>query len=180
MNMIEWFTENSLPPLIGGSLLALGFFVLAFVHYNKTMFKIGLLITLITAAIVIIETLIVTDREKITRIVYDLAKAVENNQVDQVLLHVAPSRQDAKDRIRAEMPQYLFNSCRVLGIKTFELAPDQNQAKIVFVVYASGFHNQYGKGNTHRRVTLFFEKQPDESWKMVDYNHEAPSSGYRL
>lgn len=178
--MLDWFTENSLPPLIGGSFLAIAFFLLAFLYYNKTMFKIGLLIALITATIVMIETFIVTDKEKIVQIVYDLAKAVEKNQVDQVLKHVAPSRQDARQRIQQEMPEYIFDSCRVLGIKSFELKNNQRQAEIVFVVYASGAHQQFGKGNAHRRITLMFEKQADDSWKLIDYSHEAPTTGYRL
>jgi len=178
--MISWFTENSLPPMIGGSLMALCFFGLAFYFYNRAMFYIGMAILALTAMIVVIETLIVTDREKITAIVYDLAKAVEQNRMDDVLAVVAPQRTDARQQIQAEMPQYQFTSCRIVGVNSFNLSNDSRKAEIVFVVFASGSHYQVGKGNVHRRVKLYFEKQADDSWKMVDYHHEAPTSGYRL
>jgi ketosteroid isomerase-like protein len=178
--MLSWFTENSLPPLIGGSLMAIAFLGLAFYFYSRAMLYLALGVIAITALIVTIETLIVTEREKITRMVYDLAKAVEQNRMEDVLAVVAPSRTDAQQQIKAEMPQYQFTSCRVLGIKSFKLNPDGRQAEIVFVVFASGSNYQMGKGNVHRRVTLYFEKQSDDNWKLIDYHHEAPTAGYRL
>lgn len=178
--MISWFTENSLPPLIGGSLLAIAFLGLAFYFYDRTLLYLALGVMAVTTLIVTVESMIVTDREKITGLVYDLAKAVEQNRMEDVLAVVAPSRIDAQQQIRAEMPQYQFTSCRVLGVRSFHLGPDRRQAEIVFVVFASGSSRQLGEGNVHRRVTLYFEKQTDDNWKLVDYHHEAPTAGYRL
>lgn len=178
--MIEWFTENSFVPMVTGGLLTLAFLGFAFYFYDRTMLLIAILIAAITAGIVITEILIVTDKERLTLIVKDLAKSVEANDMDAILRRVSDAREDAKSRIRSEMPQIQFQSCRILKVLEFEIDDDRKKAKIVFVAFATGSQAQVGRGSVHRRVTLFFEKDANDQWRIYDYEHEPATAGYRL
>ena len=178
--MIEWFTEDSFVPMVVGGLLTLAFLGLAFYFYDRTMLLVAIVIAILTTLTVVVEKMIVTDKEQLTAVVKNLATAVERNEIAQVLRYVSDSREDVKARIQAEMPQYQFKSCRILKVVDFEIESNRRRAKIVFVAFATGSHPSYGTGNAHRRVTLMFEKDPNEQWKFYDYSHEAATAGYRL
>ncbi len=178
--MIEWFTEDSFVPMVVGGMLTLAFLGLAFYFYDRTMLLVAIVIAILTTLTVVIEKTIVTDKEQLTAEVKNLASAVQRNDLAEVLRYVSDSREDVKSRIQAEMPLYQFKSCRVLKVIDFEIESDRRRAKIVFVVFATGTHPSYGTRNAHRRVTLMFEKTPNEQWKFYDYDHEAATQGYRL
>lgn len=181
--MISWFTENSLIPLVTGTFLVLAFLGLAISSRDKTMLYVAMIIAAVTAGIVITESLVVTDREAVTEIVYSLARSVEANDMESVLSHVSPAREDAKDQIRIEMPQYRFDSVRVIGIADFTARTDLDpkQAVIDFVVVARGRLTSHGQGHhVQRRVELIFQLEPDGIWRMIDYSHFDPRSGLKL
>ncbi len=180
---MTWFTEDSLIPLITGCFLAIAFLVLAVMHYNRTMLLIALGIGVITAAIVATEVYIVTDKEAVEGVVRTLAGAVEQNDVAAVMGHVSPKRQDVISRIGQEMPNYRIQSCRLIDFVDFKCNESANPktATIVFVVIARGEDRSTAmQGLVHQRVTLHFEQQPDQSWKMIDYAHEYARAGGRL
>lgn len=181
--MISWFTENSLIPLVTGTFLALAFIGLAISSREKSMLYVATIIAAVTAGIVITESLVVTDREAVTEIVYSLAKSVEANDMESVLSHVSPDREDAKDRIRIEMPRYSFDSVRVIGIADFTSKSDLDprQAVIDFVVMARGRLTSHGQGHhVQRRVELIFQLESDGKWRMIDYSHSDPRDGLKL
>ena len=170
-------------PLVTGTFLVLAFLGLAVSAREKTMLYAAMTIAALTAGIVITEKLIVTDREAVTEIVYSLAKAVEANDMEAVLRRVSDQREDAKQEIRNEMPRYSFESIRVLGIADFSLEDevDPKQAVIDFVVLAHGRLVAHGQGqHVQRRVRLYFQKESDGQWKMIDYDHSDPRSGVSL
>jgi hypothetical protein len=183
VEMISWFTENSLIPLVTGTFLVLAFLGLAISAREKTMLFVAMIVAALTAGIVITETLVVTDREAVTEIVYSLAQSVEANDMESVLSHVSPDREDAKERIRNEMPKYSFDTVRVIGIADFSSTTDLDpkQAAIDFAVMARGREKAHGQGgHVQRRVQLKFQKGADGQWRMIDYSHSGPRSGVNL
>jgi hypothetical protein len=183
VEMISWFTENSLIPLVTGTFLVLAFLGLAISAREKMMLYAAMIIAALTAGIVITETLVVTDREAVTEIVYSLAQSVEANDMESVLSHVSPDREDAKERIRNEMPKYTFDSVRVIGIADFSSTTtvEPKTADIDFAVMARGRAKAHGQGgHVQRRVQLKFQKGADGQWRMIDYSHSNPRSGVNL
>ena len=181
--MISWFTENSMIPLVTGTFLVLAFLGLAISARERTMFYAAMIIAALTVGVVVTERLIVTDREAVTEIVYSLAKSVEENDMEAVLRRVSNQREDAKDKIRNEMPRYSFESVRVLGIADFSVQSDVDpkKATIDFVVLAHGRLIAHGQGNhVQRRIRLYFQKEADGQWRMIDYNHWDPRAGVSL
>ncbi len=180
--MISWFTENSMIPLVTGTFLVLAFLGLAISARERTMLYAAIIIAALTAGIVITESLVVTDREAVTEIVYTLAKAVESNDMETVLGYVSDQREDAKERIRIEMPNYIFDSVRVLGIAGFSATTTvPKTAEVDFSVLAHGRARAHGNGqHVQRRIQLKFQKTADGQWRMIDYSHSDPRDGLRL
>lgn len=181
--MISWFTENSMIPLVTGTFLVLAFLGLAISSREKIMLYVAMTIAALTAGVVVTESLIVTDREAVTEIVYTLARAVEVHDMQTVLAYVSNQREDTKDDIRIEMPKYTFDSVRVIGIAEFSVTSnvEPRTAEIDFVVMAHGRLSSHGQGNhVQRRVQLTFQKEADGQWRMIDYSHSDPRSGLNL
>lgn len=180
--MISWFTENSTFPMITGIILAIILLGLAFSAREKVMVYLALVIGVLTAGTVICERMIVTDREEVMQCVYDLASAVQANDKKGVVAFVSKTRPDTIDRVNAEMPKYDFDSCQIVGTNYFEPGADgRDTAEICFVVSVKvrvdgATETQWG----HRKIILHFEKQPDGKWRVIDYSHEAPSSGLTI
>jgi ketosteroid isomerase-like protein len=180
--MITWFTEDSFMPLVTGSLLALAFLGLAIAHYNRAMLIISIGIALATAAIVMVESWIVTDKEAIEKIVRQLGKAVEKNDADTIILAISPKRIDVRERAVAEMERFVINSCRLVDFTDFKLDDSKQPvtAETTFVVFARGSDRYGNSGTAHERVTLVFEKDNAGNWKIIDYSHVYARSGGRL
>ncbi len=184
--MTYWLTESSLVPLIGGSILTLCLLGLAFSFRDRTMFRIGIVILLVTATITITEQLIVTDHEAIAEIVESLAVAVQNNDMQAVLDRVSDVRPETKKRIRETMPKYTVRSCRIVGEKGFEHRPPQGSngretAVYKFVAFATGKRvSDSGDFPFNPEVILTFEKEADGQWRITDYEYADPRGNVRL
>lgn len=180
--MISWFTESSLVPLVTGTFLTLAFLGLAFSFRERVMAYVALVVLAFTVATVVTERLIVTDREAVTAIVQTLAVAVQNNDVQEILRHVSDKRQNTKDRISAEMPQYIVRSCRIVGFKGFTVSEtgERKVAEIVFVAYATGSRKtDAGATPVNPQVTLDFEKTGDGPWQIISYDYDDPRGNLR-
>jgi len=184
--MIYWLTESSLVPLIGGTILALCLLGLAFSFRDQTIFRIGMLVLLITAAITITEQLIVTDREAITAISESLAEAVQKNDMQAVLARVSDEHPEIKKRIRETMPKYTVRSCRIVGEKSFQHRPAQDAngretAVYRFVAFATGRRVSDSSDFPFQpEVILTFEKEADGQWRVIDYDYADPRVNVRL
>ena len=176
--MAEWFTENSLMPLISGVLLTIIFLGLAYSFYDKWMLIISLVIALLTAMTVTIETLIVTDREAVVEVVHEMAEAVEDNDMERVISLISDQSERTKERVRLTMPNIKANACQVIGVADF--STDKNEkpqtADIDFSFYGSGKY--YSSSYSGRlRITLTFQLE-GEDWKLINYgNPMEPSTG---
>lgn len=179
--MTYWLTESSLVPLIIGTFIVIALLGLAISFRDRIMFYLALLVAVLTAGTTVTEMLIVTDREAVTEVIQILAQAVEKNDVAEVLAHVSGKQGDAQDRIRKEMPNYHFTSCRIVGINGFSSVDNggAKTAEIDFVVFAFGSSRQ-NEGHVHRRIILKFEQEPNGLWKLLDYEHSEPRGGMHL
>ena len=90
--MTSWFTDDAFFPVITGGILAIVFFVFFVMSREKVMLYISVGIALLVGGIFVCEQLIVTEREKIVSIVYDLAFQVRSNDVEGVVSHMSQGR----------------------------------------------------------------------------------------
>jgi hypothetical protein len=180
--MISWFTYDAFFPVVTGGILAIVFFFLFIMSREKIMLYISLGIAMLVGLVFVCEQLIVTDREEIEAIVYQLSNEVRSNNVEGVVTHISKARKDTIDRARSEMPRYFFDECRLTGVNSFEdVAGKPNTKKIVFtVVFRVSLLPDRTKIPGQRRVELTFEKDASGQWKITTYAHSDPRSGVRL
>ena len=178
-----WFTENSTVPMVTGTLMVVILLGMAIASREKRIFQLAVVIGLLTAATVICETLIVTDQEKVTEVVYELAELVQSNNTQGVLDYVSQQWPDTRNDVSNEMPRYDFDTCRIVGFNYFdnENQESENTAEICFVVSVRvRLDNSRETISGPRKVTLEFEKEPDGKWRVARYRHESPQSGIGL
>lgn len=180
--MISWFTENSLVPLVAGVLLSIAFCGLAFSFRDRIMLYIAIAIAALTSITVLTESLIVTDREAIIDIVYELADCVRANDMHGVIGYVSEKQEHTIRRIRSEMPKVHFDSCRVLGVANFTTSEsDHPKTSVIdFSVWAEGRRGRDGRGTVRRRVQLTFEQDADGNWWVINYSHSDPARHINL
>jgi hypothetical protein len=95
MNLLE----DPWPAIIGGGLLAAVLLVIGFKTGRGLWLIIVGLVLVVTAGLVVLERLVVTERERVEQTMVDTAAAVESNNVGAVLAYVSPTAGAARSRI---------------------------------------------------------------------------------
>ena len=180
--MLSWFTEDATFPFISGIVLAVVFLFLFLKSREKTMLYVAAVIALLAGGILACEQMIVTDREAIVTIVIDLASQVKNNHVPGVVKHISPQHQKTIDNARAEMPKYEFSVCNLSGITDFK--DDETNPNVKTISFVANFRATIRPQKTmipgQEKVTLTFEKDATDQWKIIDYSHSRPRKSLRL
>ena len=176
---MTWITENPMIPLITGGLLAAVFFMMWVSSREKLMLFLSLGIVAGMGLLLALEAVIVTDREELTELVYQLAFEVQENDMNQVLSYVDSNRDEIVRRVRNEMPRYDFDTCRMTGVTSFEsLGGNPERCELVFNVSVRvAIGNSPEKLPGQRRVRLLFERDQNGEWKIIDYEHWDPRKG---
>lgn len=175
--MIEWFTEDSTLPMVAGTILTIVFFGFWVMSRESIMAKLAIAIALISASIVTIESLVVTDREELSEIVMQLAPMAKNKDIAGILSHVDPNNERLMADIRSKLDKAHFDSCHIFGFKDF--AQDESGASdITFVASARGSYQGY-RGFTQQEIKLRFERNPQGEWKITRGEHYDPRAGIR-
>lgn len=180
--MVYWLTENSTIPMVTGAILTLIFMGLAFSSREKLMVYIAIGIGALTFCTVLCERLYVTEQEEITSVLYELAGYVETNNTQAILERVADGADETKRRVESDMGRGDFQSCRVIGTNYFVGTESGNdQAEICFAVSARGSSPEFGGSSFGQfKVNVFFERDSNGDWKIVNYKVESPLAGVTL
>lgn len=175
---MEWFTESPMHSIMIGILLTSAFLLTWFISKRRLFLGFAALAFASMIGAVVTGQMIVTDREQLKQNIFELAAAVQSNDVPGVLRFVSPDKRNTIQRVKTEMPDYDFRKCRVIGFNEVKFPENSTtRATIDFIV---GFDVDATRrfdynGSGTRRVTLTFEKQ-GESWLITDYQHEHPQS----
>lgn len=178
--MIQWFTEDALQPIIGGGFLAICLFALAVYSSEKMMYLAALVVAGIVAAIGVIESSIVTDRELALEMIYSGARAANENDDQKIIALVHPDKLQSIRRLTEELGRTEFENIRIVGVKGFENQADADPqtGSVNFVIVGSGTHRRY-TGPFHLEVELKIQKL-DGQWKVTDFTYRNPRSGASL
>lgn len=177
VSMTRTFMEDPVWILVVGLLITA---VLGFVWTRVQKFgwlAACIAVLLLTIGLVALERFIKTDREKLRYAVSEIARAVEDNDLEKLITFTSPAYPECEKQIRKELPSYTFERCNVIqhNVLVFDDPKQRQRAMVVFLVVADVSAPRYSyKGFVNRRVALFFEKQSDGSWLMYDYDHEDP------
>jgi hypothetical protein len=169
---MNWLAENALPIWVGGAIaLTMAFIVYLQTRTNRALVGV-LVVVAVTSALLAAEWLMETPREAVERTLYELAAAVEANDVPRTLTFLASSA-DAEIRSDVEtlMPLVNIERARILGTPKIEVAngADPSSATahmrgiIVAVIKRNGM-----KGGQEDQLTLTLVRSGDR-WLLESY-----------
>lgn len=157
----------------GGVVVAVSLFV-----WLQLASRVGLYVGVVAAAItfclILLNIQIVTDREQITRVLYEVATALRENDQEKVFAHIHPNAVTAVQRARAELPNYKFSDARVTQIRDISVTantPPPTAVATFMVVVDVGLNQMQYKGP--RLIRVYF-MQRDGKWLVRDYQHTSP------
>lgn len=165
--------------LIGAILTGLAFY--AWVQSNhKGLLILGCVVPIATIAALIVERAVETDSESLKRLVETLAIDVKSNNIDRVVRHVSPSRQEVIEQAQSELPRHVFKKVNITkfhDVKT-HLGSNPPTADIEFNVSVSGEFDRgaLGEMNIMRFVKLKVQREADGEWRIVEYEHKEPQA----
>lgn len=168
---MNWLAENSLPIWCAGA-VALTMALVAYFHTRSPKAAGAVIAVLvITLALVAVEHLVETPREAVERTLYELASAVEANDVPAALSFVATSATPAlRSEIERQMPQVKIERARVLGTPKIEVSADARTATVQCKGMILAVLKQNGlKGGAQDDVKFDFVKIGDR-WLVENYS----------
>lgn len=177
--MLESITEDCTFHLITGILASIFLGSLYLNTRNNFILYAVIGIVIVTTTIFVTEQMIVTDRERLTKEIYELADAVENNHQARVLQSVDKSMETTIKRIESEMPMYKFELCNISAGPTVTFMQDNSsKAKVEFTVFVRVGGREFGQGQ--RAVELSYQKNESDQWKITNYRHFDPRENLSL
>ncbi len=136
-------------------------------------------LALLTLGLVVFSLQVETDRERITRMLDEVANALQRNDRDFVLSHIHPQAATTVQRAKAELPRYNFSEARVTRIKSIMVDASRQpetavaEFNVLVALTVEGFN-----GRVPRFVKLYLAKH-EGRWLVRDYEHAEPTAGFR-
>lgn len=136
---ITWFTENPTPILVAGGMML----VLLVVFFLKSgrivlFWPMGAVLAFLGLT-VLIDHLVVTEREQVQNVIYDAARAAEQNRLEQVIDCISPSAPRVRDEARRWIGQAKLESVTIAQLEvTVDKSKQPFTATAHFWVRAQG------------------------------------------
>ena len=176
---MTWIFEEPLPIVVISAVLGVAL-AIGFVKTGQKWLLVALAAVVVLAiALLALERSVVTDREQVEQVLFQIAKAVEQNDIDQALRHISPDAPGV-DHANSELRKINFREVDIkpnLEIEVFaDRTPPTAQTRFNVVVVAdAGFG---GTDRYPRFVEATFVKEGDR-WLVSDYAHYEPTRGMR-
>src|SRR6476661_1585024 len=176
---MPWLYEQPLIIVVLGVALLLGLGAAWSASGRKELlYSMAVVVVLLIAGLVI-ERLVVTDREAIRATLLQIARDVQSNDRRAVLRHVHFSATELKKKAEAELPNYHFTECRVTRINLIDIDrhAEPRSAMVELNIIISGEFKYAGleaTGTYPRWVKLHMLREKDGRWTVVEYDHDDP------
>ena len=143
----------------------------------------GVMLALVPLAWMV-ERLVVTDREAIEAMLYEIAAEVKSNNRAAVLSYIHSQESALRAQAEREIGNYRFTDCKITPVHETVVEGDEPPRTAVahFNAYAAGtfkVNNETITTDVIRRIELTFRQEEDGRWRVVNYEHSAPLPGRR-
>lgn len=173
-----WLLEESLPiiivAVIGGAVLA-G----AMLQTGRQIFLYILLGWIgVCSLLLAVESVIVTDGERIEGTLYDLAAALEANDLNAVQSYISNDAPDLKTQAEKQLGYVRIESVKVkqnlLVSIHRQFNPPIGVAKVNVVITGHLMNNEAMDGHFATYLVLSFQQDTDGQWRVVSYQFFDP------
>jgi len=143
---------------------------------KELLYAAGLAFVLLVAGL-IVEKLIVTDREAVRATVLQIARDVEHNDRRAVIGHIHSGSPQLRRQVEAELPKYQFTELRITKIHLIDVDPkvEPKSAMVEFNVIGSGSERGgFEMEHIAQWVRLHMLREKDGRWNIADFEHDSP------
>ena len=165
-----------------------GFIFTAFAVYTAVRFseyrklrRIPICSAILTAILIVVSILFMTEGEKVREHLYSAAEAVENADVDSVVEHIHPESRSLRRNAQEKFRDYKISAVSIksnLEIRV-DKTKDPREAVATFNVVVQGsYGSSFGPRAVPRYVEMTFKKDGDQ-WKITKIWHDDPTMSIR-
>lgn len=145
---------------------------------KELLYALGAVVAL-AIVMLIVERVVVTDREAIRAKLVEIARDVQANDHQRVLSHIAKGNPSLVQKAQNELPNYDFTECRVTKIHKTDVdaSAEPRSAIVKFNVRFDGKFGQggfQGRGPGVRWIQLHMVREEDGQWRVQNYDHAPP------
>ena len=181
---MTWILENSVPAIIIGGLTAAMLGGGWLQTGRKWLLYLMIAAIVLTFGAVILERVVVTDREQVTATLHEIAAAFERNDIDAALQYTYSGAPEVRSQATGELGRYEFTAVdikRNLEIEVFPKAnPPRAVAEFNVTVQLTVRNTLYTNRRIPRWVQVIFYQEADGAWRVGGYQHDEPTRGYRV
>jgi hypothetical protein len=168
---MSWFTDNPMPVFVicGITLLVLLGLLLKTGRGVILLAMAGVMLCIVTA--IVIDSLVVTDRELVEQTLYDAATAAETNNLDLMAKFISPSVPHLNGQIRSWISQAVLESVNLNSIDIEVNESKKPPTAVANFWFVARGHLKRGDtvyNNFPGRLTVNFQKEGTR-WLVTDY-----------
>jgi hypothetical protein len=144
---------------------------------KELLYAIGAAFILLVAGL-IVEKVVVTDREAIRATVLQIARDVQNNDRRAVLAHVHSGAQQLRRQAEAELPKYEFKELRITRINLIDVDKQAEPRSAIVEFNVIGSASERGGvvalDHVAQWVKLQMLREKDGRWTVAEFEHDSP------
>ncbi len=166
-------------------LIATFAFGLFWLMSKRTLFAVlAAIALLLMVTAIVVERVIVTDQEKISETLDELADAVRNNNAAELLLRISDRAPDVEQAAKSHLKRWEIDYCSITWKEpaTIAVSGSPPEANVRFSAFVRGHEKSEGglEGGDVIGIKLRMQKDPDGEWRVVEYALYNPRSGAAL
>jgi hypothetical protein len=121
--------ESSLPLLLLGGIVTVGC-VVGWLKTADRRLWIGIALGIVVAVLgVVLERMVVTDRELVERVIYAVAADIRADRTEAAVQHIRPDDEDLRSRARTELKLYKVTEINIKRPIEITLTPEREPTK---------------------------------------------------
>ena len=151
-----------------------------FSEYRKLR-RIPICSSILTAILIAVSILFMTEGEKVRKHLYSAAEAVENADVDSVVGHIHPKSRSLRRNAQAEFDRYKISAVSIksnLEVRVDKTKVPREAVATFNVVVQGSERSSFGARAVPRYVEMKFKKDGDQ-WKITEIRHYDPLMSMR-
>jgi hypothetical protein len=179
---VEWIFEDPVPTIIVGGLTAAILGGGWIQTGRRWLLYLMVAAILVTVGLVIVERLVVTQREEVRATLFEIARLVAENEIDAAVDYAYSGSPEVRQMAIAELSRYHFHSVDIKRNLRIAVFPDHDPPRatadfnvVVSLDSRDGFVRE-------RRIPRFLEvtmfREDDGRWRVSHYAHDAPHRGW--
>jgi len=181
---MEWIFEDPVPAMIVGGLTAAILGGGWIQTGRQPLLYLMIAVIILTVALVIVERLVVTQREQVTDTLFEIARLVAKNDIEAASGYAYSGAPQIRQAAIAELSLYYFQAVDIKRNLNVKVYPDQDPPKATAdfnVVVTLGTRDGFiSERRVPRYVELTMYREADGQWRVADYAHDDPRRGWMV